>query len=71
MCNTGWEAADILVTLNAAFAEANPAIVAISAVFNPPLIDMAMALAAALDAADGVGNVQLLQPTVEVLYPAQ
>ena len=38
---------------------------------GPPLIDMAMALAAALDAADGFGNVQLLQPTVEVLYPAQ
>ncbi len=38
---------------------------------GPPLIDMAMALAAALAAADGFENVQLLQPTVEVLYPAQ
>ena len=38
---------------------------------GPPLIDMAMALAAALGAADGFENVQLLQPTVEVLYPAQ
>lgn len=38
---------------------------------GPPILDMAMALAAALDAADGFGNVQLLQPTVEVLYPEQ
>jgi glycine betaine/proline transport system substrate-binding protein len=52
VCNTGWEAADILVTLNAAFAEANPAIVAISAVFNPPLIDMAIA-GVDLNASDG------------------
>ena len=51
-CNTGWEAADILVTLNAAFAEANPAIVALSEVFNPPLIDMAIA-GVDLNASDG------------------
>lgn len=38
---------------------------------GPPILDMAMALAAALSAADGFENVQLLQPTVEVLYPEQ
>ena len=51
-CNTGWEAADILVTLNLAFADANPAIVALSEVFNPPLIDMAIA-GVDLNASDG------------------
>jgi hypothetical protein len=38
---------------------------------GPPILAMAMALAAALAAADGFENVQLLQPTVEVLYPEQ
>lgn len=38
---------------------------------GPPLLDMAMGIAAALTAADGFENVQLLQPTVEVLYPEQ
>ena len=51
-CNVGWAAADILVTLNADFASANPAIVALSEVFNPPLIDMAIA-GVDLNASDG------------------
>lgn len=51
-CNVGWAAADILVTLNADFAAANPAIVALSEVFNPPLIDMAIA-GVDLNASDG------------------
>ena len=38
---------------------------------GPPILDRAMALAAALGAADGFESVQLLQPTVEVLYPEQ
>lgn len=38
---------------------------------GPPLLDMAMGIAAALDAAAGFDDVRLLQPTVEVLYPEQ
>ena len=51
-CNTGWEAADILVTMNNVFADANPGVVALSEVFNPPLIDMAIA-GVDLNASDG------------------
>lgn len=38
---------------------------------GPPVLDMALGIAAALAAANGFENVQLLQPTVEVLYPEQ
>lgn len=51
-CNTGWEAADILVTMNNVFADANPGVIALSEVFNPPLIDMAIA-GVDLNASDG------------------
>jgi glycine betaine/proline transport system substrate-binding protein len=51
-CNTGWEAADILVTVNKAWGEDNPAALVLSASFNPPLIDMAIA-GVALNASDG------------------
>ncbi len=51
-CNTGWEAADILVTVNKAWGDDNPAAIALSAAFNPPLIDMAIA-GVDLNASDG------------------
>ncbi len=51
-CNTGWEAADILVTARTEWLEANPAAQALSEVFNPPLIHMAIA-GVALNASDG------------------
>lgn len=51
-CNTGWEAADILVTVNKAWGDANPEAMALFAVYNPPLIDMAIA-GVDLNASDG------------------
>ena len=38
---------------------------------GPPVLDMALGIAAAMAATYGFENVQLLQPTVEVLYPEQ
>ena len=40
------------MTVNKAFGEANPAVIALSEVFNPPLIDMAIA-GVDLNASDG------------------
>jgi glycine betaine/proline transport system substrate-binding protein len=51
-CNTGWEAADIEVTANTLWLDANPAALALFVVFHPPLIDMAIA-GVDLDASDG------------------